>query len=574
MHPLTRSDKSSARAALRPYLAVGFVIALSVMLVTVSGGTPRGAAQAAPGRLQARTAAALTGIHKIRHVVVIMQENRSFDSYFGTFPHADGIPMSNGVPTVCNPNPATHRCIRPFRDDAADTGGGGPHSGGDAAADSDGGKMDGFVATAEKAWPGSGSGVMGYHTARSIPNYWSYARHFVLNDHMFSSQSSWSLPEHLYMVSEWAAACPRRGDETSCTTGAPAGPPDRSTRRNVVDVCSVPTLTASCRRMVRDIGGHRPRYFHDLISQHCSLARSYLVYNDSYSPRTYRRCTAAIREARLRPALERPLLAAAAQMRPPDYAWTDLTYLLHAANVPWRYYVMTGTEPDCRDASAVRCPAHHQDQRTPGIWNPLPYFDTVREDQQLSNIQSLAAFYRAAHRGTLPAVSWVSPSGPVSEHPPESIKQGQAYVTGLINAIMRSPDWKSTAIFLSWDEWGGFYDHVPVPDGTSYGLRVPGLVISPYAKPGYVDHQVLSHDAYVKFIEDDFLGGQRLDPRTDGRPDPRPIVPDAQPTAGDLSQDFDFTQTPRKPLILPGETIYDRPAAPGTVLGRLDLDDD
>src|SRR5438128_1067695 len=118
--------------------------------------------------------------------------------------------------------------------------------------------------------------------------------------------------------------------------------------------------------------------------------------------------------------------------------------------------------------------------------------------------------------------------------------------------IMKGPEWKSTAIFLAWDDWGGFYDHVvpPTIDGLGYGLRVPGLVISPYAKAGYIDHQTLSFDAYLKFIEDDFLGGQRLDPATDGRPDPRPSVREAAPILGDLAADFDFTQPPRPPLLL------------------------
>jgi phospholipase C len=125
-------------------------------------------------------------------------------------------------------------------------------------------------------------------------------------------------------------------------------------------------------------------------------------------------------------------------------------------------------------------------------------------------------------------------------------------VTRLVNAAMRSKDWSSTAIFLAWDDWGGFYDHVrpPVVDQNGYGLRVPAIVISPYARAGYIDHQVLSFDAYVKFIEDDFLGGQRLDPTTDGRPDPRPDVRENAPILGDLTRDFDFTQTPRRPLIL------------------------
>jgi phospholipase C len=206
----------------------------------------------------------------------------------------------------------------------------------------------------------------------------------------------------------------------------------------------------------------------------------------------------------------------------------------------------------------VRCPTHRQNARTPGIWNPLPYFDTVRADNQVGNVRSLRNFYVAARHGELPAVSWITPSGQVSEHPPGLVRNGQAYVTGLINTIMRSPDWSSTAIFLSWDDWGGFYDHVKPPnaDVNGYGLRVPGLVISPYAKRGYVDHQVLSHDAYLKFIEDDFLNGQRIDPATDGRPDNRPTVREDSPLLGDLSADFNFSQKPLPPLVLPGQTIY------------------
>ena len=149
-------------------------------------------------------------------------------------------------------------------------------------------------------------------------------------------------------------------------------------------------------------------------------------------------------------------------------------------------------------------------------------------------------------------MSWVTPDGSVSEHPPALVSAGEAYVTRLINAAMTGPEWKSTAIFLAWDDWGGFYDHVvpPVVDANGYGLRVPGLVISPYARKGYIDHQTLSFDAYAKFIEDDFLGGQRLDPKTDGRPDPRPDVRERAPVLGDLAKDFDFNQKPRPPLVL------------------------
>ena len=421
------------------------------------------------------------GIHLIRHVVVIMQENRSFDSYFGTYPGADGIPKG-----VCIPDPLTKTCQRPYHD-TADRNAGGPHDHIDALGDIDGGLMNGFVVRAVEGRRLACSGqinaptcslaphapdVMGYHDWHEIPNYWSYARHFVLQDHMFQPDLSWSLPAHLYMVSGWSAKCAKRGEPMSCraavqSPGSPPGSPQNT--------------------------------------------------------------TGAV----------------------PDYAWTDLTYLLHKAHVSWRYYVAKGGQPDCDD-KAMFCAPVPQNAKTPGIWNPLPYFDTVRQDRQLGNVAPLQDFFRAARRGTLPAVSWITPAQAVSEHPPALVTAGQAYVTGLVNAIMRSKDWSSTAIFISWDDWGGFYDHVQPPqvDGQGYGLRVPGLVISPYARRGFVDHQELSHDAYLKFIEDDFLGGQRLNPRTDGRPDPRPDVRENAPVLGNLVEDFDFTQKPRPPLIL------------------------
>ncbi|MGI8551786.1 MAG: alkaline phosphatase family protein, partial [Dehalococcoidia bacterium] len=207
-------------------------------------------------------------------------------------------------------------------------------------------------------------------------------------------------------------------------------------------------------------------------------------------------------------------------------------------------------QPDCQDDQML-CQARPQHAGTPAIWNPLPWFQTVHDDQELQNIQPLDRFYAAARSGTLPAVSWITPSGDVSEHPVALVNTGQSYVTGLINAIMQGPNWNSTAIFLAWDDWGGFYDHVvpPVVDQNGYGLRVPGIVISPYAKQGYVDHSTYSFDSYLRFIEDVFLGGQRLDPRTDGRADPRPDV--RENLAGDLSRDFDFSQPPRPPLSLP-----------------------
>jgi phospholipase C len=417
---------------------------------------------------------------------MIMQENRSFDSYFGTFPGADGIPMSDGKPAVCVPDRKSGICVAPYHD-AADQNAGGPHADNDAIADVDGGKMDGFVEQAQHArhkcanannpacTNGDRTDVMGYHDAREIPNYWRYAEEFVLQDHMFEPNASWSLPAHLFMVSAWSARC---------ETEDPM----------------------SCRNELQNPSGIRPHRRAKLGGPH----------------------------------------------KPPSYAWTDLTYLLHGAGVSWKYYVAEGTEPDCED-DAIACHPKPQRAGTPEIWNPLPWFETVRDDGQLDNVQTLDRFYDDARNGTLPAVAWIVPNDEVSEHPPSRVSTGHAYVTGLVNAIMQSPDWSSTAVFLAWDDWGGFYDHVvpPTVDENGYGLRVPGLVISPYAKHGYIDHQTLSFDAYLKFIEDDFLGGQRLDPATDGRPDPRPDVRESAAILGDLRDDFDFAQAPRAPLVLP-----------------------
>ena len=421
---------------------------------------------------------------KIKHIVIIMQENRSFDSYFGTYPGADGLPRQNGKFTVCVNDPQSGKCVSPFHD-PADRNNGGPHGSPDAAGDIDGGRMDGFIAQAEKAKKGcqqtnspdcgneGSQDVMGYHDAREIPNYWKLAENYVLQDHLFTSSTSWSLPAHLFLVSEWSAKCQTAGDPMSCINELrkPDLPPDFNKSQ------------------------HKPD---------------------------------------------------------PDYAWTDLTYLLFKDKVSWKYYVQTGNQPDCADDRAT-CPPLHQDAKTPGIWNPLPFFDTVKQDGQLQNIVDVTNFYQDAMHGTLPAVSWITPNGSNSEHPPARLSDGEAWTASLIDAVMQSPDWNSTVILLSWDDWGGFYDHVAPPhvDENGYGLRVPGLMISPYAKKGSIDHQVLSHDAYIKLIEDLFLNNQRIDPANDGRPDPRPIVRENVSVLGDLLSEFDFTQPPREPLILP-----------------------
>src|SRR5580704_6258655 len=225
---------------------------------------------------------AASGIHKIKHVIVIMQENRSFDSYFGTFPGADGIPMTNGVPAACVPDPQGRPCVRPYHD-SHDRNRGGPHNARAGVADVDGGKMDGFIVSTQRArrlcrdpnapnCAGTDE-VMGYHDAREIPNYWKYARDFVLQDHLFEPNASWSLPQHLFLVSEWSARCAIIGDPMSCA-----------------DALQTPDMPADFGRGLAGVRGRGARAAGRL----------------------------GARGAAPGPAPGRP-----------DYAWTDLTYLLH-----------------------------------------------------------------------------------------------------------------------------------------------------------------------------------------------------------------------------------------------------
>jgi len=416
------------------------------------------------------------GIHKIKHIVVIMQENRSFDSYFGTYPGADGIPKG-----VCLPDPRHRRCAKPYRDHQ-DQNQDDPHGVAAYKGDVNGGRMNGFVGEAEEqCQPGTPCrpDVMGYHTGSDIANYWAYARNYVLDDHLFEPVHSWSGPAHLYEVSAWAAICRNPRNPMSCKSAA-------------------------------------------------------------YPLKRGRR-------------------------HPTPFGWTDLTWLLHRQHVSWGYYLDHG----------ARSAAHPRGVWS--FWNELPGFTDVHQDRQLRNIRPLTAFLARARAGTLPAVSWIQPDGRDSEHATALVSTGQAFVTRVVNAVMRSSDWRSSAIFLAWDDWGGFYDHVVPPkvDTPGYGLRVPALVISPYARHGLIDHQTLSFDAYLKFIEDDFLGGARLNPATDGRPDSRPDVRENAAVLGNLIRDFNFSQPPRRPLILnpcPPTTLVPAPL-PGCVDPRASLHD-
>ncbi len=411
-----------------------------------------------------------------------MQENRSFDHYFGTFPGAEGIPMRNGRPAVCVPDLILGRCVPPYHT-SSQLHEGGPHNQRRSEMDVNGGAMNGFVRTAIDSneycpehrtdpacetylGPLGQPDVMSYLTDREIPNYWAYAERFVLQDHLFAPADSWTLPAHLFLVSAWAARCSDPRDPMSCSSDL----------------------------VMSEVG--------DMMQ---------------------------------------------GGRRGPIFAWTDITYLLHERSVTWAYFVGD-------DTCAFECSDIPGPRRTVPWQSPLPWFTTVRENRQLGNIRPHRGYYGAARAGTLPSVSWVMPYWGVGEHPGngEPVWKGMRHVTEIVNAAMQGPDWEETAIFITWDDWGGFYDHLEPPriDDNGYGIRVPGIMISPWAKSGMIDAQTLSFDAYLKLVEDLFLGGQRLDPATMSRPDSRPTVREEVPILGDLLEEFDFSQDPLPPLVL------------------------
>jgi phospholipase C len=406
----------------------------------------------------------LAGLKKIDHFIFIIQENRSFDSYFGTYPGADGIPLG-----VCLKDPLGGPCVAPYHDTSL-INRGGPHGWTDAWNDIHDGFMDGFMKQTTNAIYTTSTApcrppylncpegkdprdVMGYHDYHEIPNYWNYARLYVLQDHMFESVASYTLPSHLYI-------------------------------------------------MAAQSGG-------------------YTGYH---------------------------------QQAPKEFNFPEITESLASGKIDWKYYVTSGTAPDTDDGELVGSQSQQvQRPQTFSFFNPLPAFPVVKNSpSQFSRLVDTSQFYQDVQDGKLPQVAWVVPSGDVSEHPPGDISQGMAYVTGLVNAVMQSPEWYSTAIFIAWDDWGGFYDHAipPKVDHYGYGLRVPGLVISPYARENIIDHTPYSFDSWLRTIEERF-DVQSLTAR--------------DTKAADELASFNFDQQPRAPIILddsPEGSTYPQPAQP------------
>lgn len=387
----------------------------------------------------------------VQHVVIVTMENRSFDEMFGTYPGVNGL--SNRT-TGCNFNPRNGTCILPYHDRST-LNHGGPHGVLGEGIDLHGGRLDGFIVSAEmptrKSYNPYPTEVMGYHTCQELPYYCSLAQRGVLADNHFAATTSFSTMAHLYMVSGWSARCSVAGDPMSCKSD------------NNINL-------------------------HGLDS--------------------------------------------------PDFAWTEITWLLHAHHVSWGYYVYDNKHPFEGDGDD-EVPSGFDTFKKVGFWNPMPGFDDIRLDGESKKVQRGTNFEAHAAAGTLPAVSWVIPPVDASDHPPADLAAGQEFVRAIVKAVETGPEADRTLIIINWDEWGGFYDHVvpPIIDGQGYGFRTPLILLGPMVKAGSIDHQLLSSDAYLKFIEDNFLGGSRLD-SSDGRPDSRPDIRENTPGLGDLRNDL------------------------------------
>ena len=489
-------------AAILAVLVVGVLVAIPLTSAGGTGEAPATAraqseviAQSAPDSSSAGEPApagalpdtcATDDMDCIENIIIIVQENRSFDHYFGTYESPSGTPV-NGIPTKpdgsidkqasCNPHPVLNKCLPPYYT-KEDTNLGGPHGRKASIIAVNKGKMNGFIeailtsphgkrcvenprlnSCKKFVGPGLQPDAMSFRKTEDIPNYHAYADWGVLQDRMFAPVDSYTLPAHMFLISAWAASC--KSGPMSCKSDA--------------------------------------------------------------TPNGYR------------------------------YPWTPITYLLDEQNVSWGYFVGDGTNvcmqwPNCKPIAPK--------DATPYNWNPPPGFTAIRErDGKLNSVRVVSEFEEGLETGDIPQVSWVIPGASESEHPGKgSMRPGYRYVTNLMNDIAESPVWDKTAIFLTWDDWGGFYDHVrPIRvDSLGYGIRVPAMALGPFARQGEVQKDTLSFDAYLKFIEDRFLGGERLDPETMSRPDSRPNVREEEPVLGDVSDAFDFTQPPRDPsgLIL------------------------
>jgi len=382
------------------------------------------------------TGTGIRGIDLVQHIIFIIKENRSFNSYFGTFPGVTGVtsgPVSNGS-TVS----LTH-----LPDRVRDMG----HTWNDAMTAMNGGKMNQF----DLVQYGNVAGdykAMGQYLQSDIPNYWTYAQTFALSDMTFSGLHGDSFPNHLYTIAA----------DSDHITGNPTNP------------------------------GH-PKY----PDWGCDADEGSTVQTTS---------TTGSRST-IFPCVDTMTLGDS----------------LEAAGISWKSY-----------AASFNSDGYD--------WNTFNAINHIRNSSLWTQrVVDFTKFKTDAQNNNLPAVSWLTPNVYYSEHPSASVCNGENWTVDQINAVMNSPAWNSTVIFVTWDDFGGFYDSVypPQPDYYGLGPRVPMLIISPFAKSGFITHTQYEFSSVLKFIERRF----NLTNLTD-----------RDKNAANMTDAFNFTQVPLPPLVL------------------------
>jgi phospholipase C len=204
----------------------------------------------------------------------------------------------------------------------------------------------------------------------------------------------------------------------------------------------------------------------------------------------------------------------------PCFDFPTVADSLNTAGLTWRYYGATLEQPGYE-------------------WTE---FDAIRRirygPQWKTNVRGYATFFKDIAQGDLANTTWITTDPEISEHPEESGScAGENSTVKIVNALMNSPEWSSTVIFVSWDDFGGFYDHVAPPqlDQLGLGPRVPLLIISPFVKSGYIEHQQLEFSSVVKFIEEVFG---------------LPFLTARDTNSNDMFDAFDFTDAPLPPMPL------------------------
>jgi phospholipase C len=407
----------------------------------------------------------------IKHVIFLVKENRTFDVYFGRYPGANGTTtgkLSDGGSIPLGPL---------YDRSSPDIS----HAWQAALTAYDDGGMDKFDLASANAGIIDDSGAPhAYQAAQrsDIPNYWALAQGFVLADNFFSSLHGPSFPNHLYTIAAQSGGVRDNPTFRLDAGAAPQVPPGGQPGEAGLEPDDIPPL--------KQRGG---------------------VWGCDADPRT--RVPVLDQEGEVEeiyPCLDFPTLGDE----------------LDSAGVSWKMYApATGVDDAGFQGSAGY------------IWT---VYDAIRHmrDSPLwaEHIVTTEQFAIDAANGTLPAVSWISTPSPVSEHPPASVCVGENWTVSLVQALAGGPNWNDAAMFITWDDFGGFYDHVAPTQLDVYGLgfRVPLLVVSPYARAGMVDHTRAEFSSVLKFIETDFG---------------LPSLTDRDKNAADMTQVFDFTQAPR-----------------------------